>query len=510
MNSSGAMSANIRYAWFIAFCILYALLAAHFLTDGILGWGGDSAQYLMQARSLVDNDIPRFIEFNEFTITKSSYVVGPSQYPWGYPLILSAIYELFGFNLLYFKVTSIFIYLLFIATLFFGLLERYQLAKVLILTFIFAINPFMVGFADFLLSDLAFLLLSTAAILLMDSIVVRGRIITTSSLDRVILGCLLACACSIRLNGIALIGTLLLIQAINFRNGCSASSTSSFKMEFFLNAQIPYVTFFILITSINHYFPSDDIAHKGVLSGLTPQSILESFIYNIRLPAAFFGGSPWIYIIALIPFSYGLYKGWRSELCFCVYCVLTFALYTIWPGKQGLRFLFPILPFFILFLLDGLSKIRDIIFIRFKGKNLKIIAGSFYLIILISFGFALFYGYSRLIYERSNTDGPFTQSSDEFFAFIRSGTSTASIVVFRDPRAMTLLTNRKSLLINDPQQLFIGNYIALDIQKNDEHSQISINRLKESGFAKEPPVFENNQFKVYELKNSLNREGITP
>jgi hypothetical protein len=132
------------------------------------------------------------------------------------------------------------------------------------------------------------------------------------------------------------------------------------------------------------------------------------------------------------------------------------------------------------------------------------------LIILISFGFALFYGYSRLIYERSNTDGPFTQSSDEFFAFIRSGTSTASIVVFRDPRAMTLLTNRKSLLINDPQQLFIGNYIALDIQKNDEHSQISINRLKESGFAKEPPVFENNQFKVYELKNSLNREGIIP
>ena len=80
MNSSGAIPAQIRYAVFVGLCVLYLFLLADFLADGIWAWGGDSAQYPMQVRSLVDSDILRFIEFNKFTITKSSYVLKPTRY----------------------------------------------------------------------------------------------------------------------------------------------------------------------------------------------------------------------------------------------------------------------------------------------------------------------------------------------------------------------------------------------------------------------------------------------
>lgn len=113
--------------------------------------------------------------------------------------------------------------------------------------------------------------------------------------------------------------------------------------------------------------PEGGASHFEHLERVNAESIKGNSIYYRDLLAIFFSGIPdykehkgqWIAYIVTLPFVViGLIRPIRVGHHMLIYILLTYALFVLWPHKQGLRFLFPVLPFYILFFVSGLSLIR--------------------------------------------------------------------------------------------------------------------------------------------------------
>ena len=75
--------------------ILAIILGSSVLTRGH-EWGDDFAWYILQAKSVVEGSVDEFVETSIFTNTESTTYVGPTSYPWGYPLLLTPFMHCFS------------------------------------------------------------------------------------------------------------------------------------------------------------------------------------------------------------------------------------------------------------------------------------------------------------------------------------------------------------------------------------------------------------------------------
>ena len=105
---------------------------------------GDSALYLMQAESIIENNYKQLIINNKFTIERSSSDVnmGPPIIPLGFPLYLSFFKALFGNNIILVKTYFIIPFISFLYILW-NHLEKEFPSKIFIVIFLlFSFNMF--------------------------------------------------------------------------------------------------------------------------------------------------------------------------------------------------------------------------------------------------------------------------------------------------------------------------------------------------------------------------------
>ena len=102
----------ITNLFIIIFIATFIMIVSSF-THGH-GWGDDFASYILQAKSILSGSTADFYEKNSFTILNSSIILGPVAYPWGYPLILSFVYAVFGLNRIALKIPNAFFFVLFL------------------------------------------------------------------------------------------------------------------------------------------------------------------------------------------------------------------------------------------------------------------------------------------------------------------------------------------------------------------------------------------------------------
>ena len=96
-------------------------------------WGGDFSAYIMQAISITEGNVQKFVELNDQTKTLSSIPVGPVTYPWGLPLLLSIVYLFFGFDIIIFKSVILIFFFSFLILLWFLFEKKLSLFERLIL-----------------------------------------------------------------------------------------------------------------------------------------------------------------------------------------------------------------------------------------------------------------------------------------------------------------------------------------------------------------------------------------
>ena len=438
-------------------------------------WYDDFAGYMLQTKALLHGNMAQFVAQNSAAIAASDYPVGPAAYPWGYPLLIAPLFAFGG-------VASLTAYKL-LNTLAFGafLVIFYQIARrritaisALLLMAALAFNPALLQAQDLIQADFIFLFISTLTLL---------KIEEESSIRRALwLGILLFAAFFVRTNGILLLGIFGADAALRTR------TTPQPGMRY---AAITTLIFFSLTLAAGWIFPNGQgsyFEHYSLF--FSPARLWENTLYYLALPGVLFTPFPRVFPLMVFFFFVGVLRFWREERVALAYILLTLALFITWPERQGLRFLYPILPLWLILAARGLETLSE----RWKA-----LAPAWFGALATLALFASLSLTGGQFFQRQDINGPFDEYSQPMFAFVREQTAPQSVVIFFKPRLMTLLAERKSLLLTNCARLGAGDYLVLH-KKGESNAQIDPQQAETCNPAvKLGLVFDNRRFLIYKI-----------
>ena len=472
--------------------LLSALLGFGSLTSGHNWAYSDFASYIMQAESILDGNLEGFVAHNTITIEESDVPVGPIAYPWGYPLMLAPIISLMGISTLSMKLLNTLLFLLFLLTFFFLLRKRLPYLDSLLLTALFAFNPVFLEAQDSILSDLPFLFFSTFAIFLMDDRDSARPPDKIAYLKQSLIGGIIFFAFFIRTNGLLLLLSLFAYEILRLVK--LKTSFSELKKQILLLAT-PYLTFILLWGLTSLIFPDGQASHLSHYQNFHFSQLGDYLLFYTNLGEEFFAEIVFAKIIYLLFgffFFVGIFLKSKENILFILYFFFTVALYISWPHKQGIRFLFPILPFFFYLALQGF---RVVPLKKSKIASLfpRLILAA---LILVFFVISTLNLRENLLHPQES-NGPFDEVSIELFEYIKKTLPEKSRVVFFKPRVMRLMTDRDSILILSCENLPRGEYLVIN-KKWEDMGQIAPDEAKSCSVGLEK-LFWNRRFILYHI-----------
>ena len=469
--------------------ILSLILGSSTLTRGH-EWGDDFASYVMQAKSILNGKTQEFVEHNAFTIFESSSQIGPIAYPWGYPLILTPMYALKGNSPLALKLPGLLFFAGFLICLYVLARNRLTPTESLILVSLFAFNPMLIKFLDQILSDIPFLFFSTLALILMSNGNKRGIP------DYILLGGVIACAFFIRATGILLLASFLAFEL--FKLWIQRTNREAVR-KILGDVLIVCATVGLLWAVYTLLFPGGGESYFAQYQAFQIETIPGFISGYFHLFSLFFGeGTIWkyLYYILFIFFLVGIWIRRKEEPVFPIFFSLWMILLITWPYWQGPRFLFPLLPIFIYCTFQGMKTAIKTL----SEKYHRIGQGIFYAFWLLIVGIFLFNSATRAynnVRNGRNINGPFDPVSMEVYSYIKEKTPSDSILIFFKPRALRLMTDHDTLMINQCEGMLKGNYIILS-KKVGENNQVPPERIDSCSLPLDN-VFENRRFIIYEI-----------
>jgi hypothetical protein len=474
--------------------VLLAILLAFALLTRDHEWGDDWASYVMQAVAIAQGDTADFLARNAFTMRESTHFLGPDAYPWGFPVFLAPFTLACGpLNIFCLKFLNLIFWALFLWALHIFLARRLPPLESSLILAIFAASPVLLQFVDIVQSDIAFLFFSTLALVLVERI-------NNSLYEKALLGLVIFLAFFVRTNGLLLLPTLFLTQAFAY-----FQTQPRLKLDpkrILTNDLVPYYVFGLLALANFLLFPAGDGLHFARLSVISPASLAANLSMYFSLPAAFFEPLPHALIVygILLPFFLGgLTPHFKRDFHIVAYLLLSFALFILWPETQGIRFLFPLLPFFVYFAYQGMTATSFALTERFQLAGLWLTRG-FWLVILAVFAWtSLSAARDNLAQGRGPYGNAFDPVSIEMFEFVKSETPADSVIAFYKPRALRLFTDRNSLLVDRCDALPLAKYVVLRKSRGavDQVSPDEIEACNPS--VQVTRVFVNDKFAVYQI-----------
>ncbi len=485
----------------LAIILLSTLLAFSLLTKDH-EWGDDWASYLMQAVSITRDQTGEFIQRNTFTMRESTHFIGPDAYPWGFPTLLAPFTLACGpLNVFCLKYINLIFFALFLWVFYALLARRLPPLEAALLLAVFAFSPLLLKFEDILLSDITFLFFSTFGLLLIEKRIGRGASLWDNSLYKnIILGIVLFFAFFIRTNGILLVPTLFLTQAFTYLQ-TRPRPVLDWKRVLTIGL-IPYYVFGLLTLANLMLFPAGEESHLEHLSVLSLSSMADNLSAYFAMPAYFFSDLPHADIIygLLLPFILGgLILNFKRDVHLVAYLLLSYALFIVWPDQQGIRFLFPLLPFLVYFAYRGMEATSFVLTERHHRLGLWL-TRLFWLFIAATFAFtSLGLARDNLAQGRGPYGNVFDPISLEMFEFVKSATPADSIIAFYKPRALRLFTDRDSLLMDTCDALPMADYVVLRKSRGavDQVSPADVTTCNPSVQVTE--LFDNEKFVVYQV-----------
>ena len=473
--------------------LISTLLGSSVLTRGHW-WGDDFAAYIMQAKSILAGSMDEFVVTNTFTVTQSSHQIGPAAYPWGFPLMLTPVYALTGLSPLALKLPGLLTYLGFLLAFFFMTKCPFSLTESLLAVSLFAFNPELLRYLDNIASDIPFLLFSTLAILLADLYTHETQARRRLALAA-ITGAAIFAAFFVRTQGLILLGSVLLFQGIRFL-GQRAQ-----RRQILTDSLITLASFGVLGGISALIFPGGQTSYLALYAGFSLDTLTGNIVAYSQVFGEFFAtvpGQALFFGIFVVLFFIGLVARFKADLLFVLYVALYLVVLWTWPEWQGYRFLFPMLPLFIYFAIQGIRVMLEKVKVGEKQKAI-LQNGAYAYLLLIAILFTYNSGSNAYANLRAGREinGPFDPYSIETYDFIKNSTPPDSVIVFFKPRAMHLMTDRDALALTECERMSEGNYLALS-KKVGENLQIPPERIDECNLPLER-VFQNRRFIVYQV-----------
>lgn len=427
----------------VIICILISVIGTFYITTIRSGqnlWG-DFALYIAHAKNIATG--APYSDTN-FVYNTNFKALSPRQYPPVFPIFLSVIYKIYGLNLFYMKLMNIFVFLLSMSVYYY-ILRQYtskHIAAICVATFSFM--PYIWQYKDNIMSEFIFILFSLCALGLWEVIARQdenqrsvGRVVALS----LAVSAFIALSYGTRSIGIVLLPAMMIhgivihrkikleswIVGISFTsfyliyNYYTKSDESYLVIFKSYYLSLPYYSFIVYIKSLILLWSGDLGSWSGNTSlSSTPLSMaLSMSTYIIAMP---------LVIIGFIVVN----RNYISVIS--VFVILYIILLLVFPSRSAPRYLLPILPWFVYYMISGITWVAGLL------KRGKSIALSIFLV-LFSATYVSAYGvigFSPMI------NGIDKRENLELFAFIKKNTSTSDVIVFRVPRILALYTDRKS------------------------------------------------------------------
>jgi hypothetical protein len=459
-------------------------------------WGDDFAAYIMQAASVVHGTERQEVARAAFSVQQSSRYFGPVVTPWGFPALLAPVYaECGGVNIWCLKLVNVPLFALFVAAFWVFAASRLPRVDALLLTSVLAFNPVLLAFENFVLSDLAFLFLSTLAIALIDIVVVQPARPEGSPRGNAAIGAAMFLAFFVRANGALLVPTLFVTQLVLYLRRRRRHEIQKRPPA---TALLPYAVFVALALVAAIVFPGAGLSDAQHYRTLTVARLLENVSAYLVVPSIFFWPIPFydLFYGALFPFLIcGLAWYSRDDVPAVVYSGLTLMIFVFWPEQQGVRYIFPVLPFFVYFCYRGMKANAFGLTDRYRSAG-TVVTRAMWIAVVIMFVLASI----RIARQRSSpAAGAFQPASLEMFEAIKARTAPSDVVIFDKPRLMRLMTDRDAILVDRCDQLAKGRYVVVR-KGGGATNQVAPDAIGACDASlRFAPVFDNAQFVIYRI-----------
>lgn len=453
---------------YLIFCGYFVLVFFN-LTNGH-EWGDDFAHYLLQARSLLFGTTDQYIAGTNFTNSLSTFPHSPTTVPWGFPLLLLPFVKIFNQSMLGLKLVNVLVYSAFLFVVYRW--TRLWLPKslsALVLLF-FAVNVVFIRFHNLIFSDLLFLLFSTLSLYLLELFI---RNPDNKIQYGLLLGLSIFFASFTRISGYLLLPALFFTQIVMFiQNRKISRRVDSSEI---IAYGIPYLVFSFLFLIQALLLPNFSQTISAVVEKMSPDILWRNIVYYFSLPSYLFTGTSdpvFFYLLSLPIFLIGIIDKRKSKLSWAMlfYFILTLGLYIAFPGRQGIRYIFPLIPIYILYITLGIFEIANKIHAKYRWIF------NYAMAIVFAFAIVQFLiadiqsAIKNINNERTELSGPYSTQNQEIWDYIRKETPPDGVVIFMKPRAVRWLTGRNSYFSNTCHGIEQGDYLLW---------------LKEEGFLQE-------------------------
>ncbi len=477
-------------------------------------WGDDFAQYINQAKKIVEGK-PQTT--TGYIFNPDQPFVGPPVYSVGYPLLLAPVYWLFGNNIKIFDIyNSLFLILLGVSIIYFLSTLTGELIAVF-LAVILIYNPWTLSFKCEVGSDFSFaFILIPAALLYINSNSTNNK---KNIFNCIACGLLTGFIILIKSTGLVLLIAIIIDILIKIINTSGRDINKNAILQLLL--KLLFITSTILIVYFIFNYVIFNI-HNGTLHYFKflygnygmKETFLHNIAYYINMLQNFF--HPKVILWEFLPlicksfvltfFVLGLINELFKKIAFMEIFVIVylFAICFFPNSTQGIRYLFPLLPFIMYFVVKGLKTIN---------LNLKI--NQKIITICLAFICISYYktGITNIIKDQSSIlQGPQETEAIEAFNYIKNNTKPTDTIVFIKPRALALYTERYSFTNNRMQDSLSLNKKFNELKPklflitSDNYMEnTTLNNFINSHSKDLISKFKNSKFELFQLKNQLTK-----
>jgi hypothetical protein len=393
------------------------------LTPGHVLAQDDFAGYIMHAANIVEG---RPYTAIHYTVNPHALWMAPAEgYPPVYPLLLAPAYKAWGLSYRAFKAITMLCFFVFLA-IFSAFTEKDFSASIGVAAILLiACNPVPWAFHDYLLSEFPYLMFSFASLLVAQRVYADLKPQELRIGSALLLSVLIYASYGTRTIGIALLAALVAADLLKFRR------PSRFLLVVVALTAALILGQTALLTAPKGYLMLVDLsAHTAARNALFYSKVLSYVWEN--------GFSKMAQIVFALLFTAlaaaGFVRKLRAEHSMREFYLLGYlAILLVWPAELGLRGLLPILPLYFAY---GLAELRRIL--EARAARARAIAAA----LLLLFVGATYAGILWRVSQEPRRVNVNDAAPQELFAFLRTHTGSSEVLLFINPRALALYTNR--------------------------------------------------------------------
>jgi len=244
-----------------AFAVVLGAMAAIMFASHRPGhwWGDDWALYVHQAQGLLDGHPGRVIDANLFTVDNSrGPAFSPPLYPWGFPLLLAPFVAVIGQDLDRLTIVPVLCSMVFAACWFALARDRIGRAPAFVGVVAVTLTPVLLGWTELIQSEWPFLAATGVVLVALDRLATRNTFLDTSASlwPLALVGIGAAAAFSVRREGLALVGAIAAAQLALFMTAGARSRWTERRVETAVRLSLPYVSMLAVVAVVQLILPS--------------------------------------------------------------------------------------------------------------------------------------------------------------------------------------------------------------------------------------------------------------